>query len=664
MHTALILSFALSAAPNLPLKTVVLYENGVGYFERRGALQHGATAQIALEPGQLDDVLKSLVVRSKEGVASVEFSPSISGEAARERAGLPEDEASLSTLCRSLAGVNVEVRKRGGTPLHGRVIDVSEEALGKVDKEGKPVIEPALLLYGVQGVARISLEAIDSVQPLESQVASAWNTAVSARARQPEPSRLVVKGHGEVAVGYTTEAPVWKTTYRLVLGDKPARLQGFALIHNDSDENWNGVRVTLASGRPTSFLFPLAGPSYDRRELVSPQDGLHPVPQLVTQEAREHLRGEAEMSHLSAVAGVGVGGFGTSGYGAGGGGARGTSVPVGISSTILEDGPTPLEPAAVSEAGDLFLYTVQHPVILGARRSALLPILDDTTKAERISVVDAEGQAYTGVRIENTTPLTLEKGTLTVFSDGAYSGETQVDRLKPREVRVLKHGEDVDLLVTRRATREEGALRNARVVGNEGARVLEVTRVDRLVHQIEVTSRADVLRTVLVELTGEKYQLVGGGEEDVRSPGQPRFGRLRVAPHSAATFELREEGAVIERIDANRVTSARLEQLARHALAAETKQFILSLKAEIARAEAAQTKIGMLEARTKAIETESARIRENLVAVGKTNAVAAAQAMGQQLLSLEDELRAVRKERELLNPVNAEVRKTLGQTSQ
>ncbi|HEY1088991.1 MAG TPA: hypothetical protein VGE37_14905, partial [Archangium sp.] len=139
MHA--LVALVLVAAPpqaRLPLKTLVLYENGVGYFERRGQVPSGAVAEIPLEPGQLDDALKSLVVVSQQGVASVEFAPPLSAEAARAMAGLPERAAqgSLSNLCKSLTGVEVEVKRETGPIVKGRVIEVSEEALARVDKDG------------------------------------------------------------------------------------------------------------------------------------------------------------------------------------------------------------------------------------------------------------------------------------------------------------------------------------------------------------------------------------------------------------------------------------------------------------------------------------------------------------------------------------------------
>jgi hypothetical protein len=653
-----------AAQPKLPLKSLTLYENGVGYFERRGLLGPHSVAEIPLEAGQLDDVLKSLVMVSDARVASVEFAPPLSVEAARAMAGMPEPEAqrSLENLLRALQGVDVQVSRDDGARFNGRVLEVSAE-LGAPDKEGKREPEPTLLIFGEAGLVKVSLSRLVSVRPTGSQVSLAWSRAVGATSLQPDRERLLVRGSsagGAVAVGYTTEAPVWRTTYRLVMGSK-ARLQGFALVHNDSDEPWNGVRVSLASGRPTSFLFPLAGPRYGRRDLVAPQDGLSTAPQLATREAREHLRGSLEEREGT----VGMG-YGTLGSGSGGGGygvaqhaltVRGAAA--GISSTVLEDGPTPIEPAAVSEAGDLFLYTVKEPVVLGARQSALLPIIDGAVAAERVTVLDAEGAAFTAVRLQNSTPLTLEGGTLSVFADAAYAGETQVDRVKPGEVRVLRHGVDLDLVVTRSTSRDEGPVRKARLTGLEGARILELTRVDSLVHHVSFSSRATVARTVLVTLPEDGYRVVHGGEEDVRSPGQPRYGRLMVAPKSTEDVDLVEEGAVVERIAAASLTSARVTALLSRDLPAEARALLLGVKAEVDRAEAAEVRVVALDAKLKVLESDQARLREDLGALNKGLAPAVAQKVAERLLALEDELQRLRREREATVETTTTVRRRL-----
>lgn len=655
MHAllALVVAAAPASPAPLPLKTLVLYENGVGYFERRGVVAPGKVAEIPLESGQLDDALKSLVVMSASGVASVEFAPPLAEEAARALAGLPEggEDASLTGLLLSLQGVDVEVTRADGKPLRGRVMQVSEEP-GLLDKDGKPVPEATLLVFGDAGLAKVPLRLVQAVRPVGQDVAQAWSRAAGAAALQPERERLVVRGSsagGAVAVGYTTEAPVWRTTYRLVLGKK-GRLQGFALVHNDSDEPWNGVSVSLASGRPTSFLFPLAGPRYGRRDFVTPEDGLEAAPQLATREAREHLRGQA----------FGFGGLGLRGTGSGGGGygmgmgavgsAHGTvvhggSIGTGISSTVLEDGPTPLEPAAVSEAGDLFLYTVKEPVVLGARKSALLPILDGPTGAERVTLLDAAGAVFSGVRLENTTALTLEGGTLSVFVDGAYGGETQIDRVKPGEVRVLKHGVDLDLEVARGTRREEGDLRRVRLVGLNGQSRLELTRVDTLIHSVTFTSRADKVRTVLVELPEEGYRVVAGGEEDVRSPGQPRYARVSVKPKSEESVDLVEEGAVVERLAPESLSSARVAELLKKKMPDDARALLAGLEARLAQHEAALARAQAIDAKIRDVEADVGRTRENLAAAGKGGATKAAEALGQRLLTLEGQLDQLKRER-------------------
>src|SRR5262249_46971894 len=145
----LLVSVAVAAAPpRLPLKSLVLYENGLGYFERKGPMAASAVAEIPLEAGQLDDALQSMVVVSDQGVASVEFAPPLAAEAARAMAGLPDpqSERDLATVLRSLQGVDVRVTAAGSASGRGRVVDVAEET--RYDEKGNALPAPTLLLFG------------------------------------------------------------------------------------------------------------------------------------------------------------------------------------------------------------------------------------------------------------------------------------------------------------------------------------------------------------------------------------------------------------------------------------------------------------------------------------------------------------------------------------
>ena len=649
---SLVLLSVVAAEPQrLPLKSLVLYENGLGYFERRGQVAKGDVAWIPLEPGQLDDALKTLVVMSDRGVASVEFEPPLSPEAARAQAGLPEEDqaTTLPSLLASLKGVDVKVSRKEGPEVRGRVVDVVEEE--ERDKEGHPFTVELLLVFGERGLLRVPLKQVTGVRPVDPAVQLSWERATGAQATHIGQSWLKVRGSagaGQVSVGYTTEAAVWRTTYRLVMGKGLARLQGYALVHNDSDEPWEQVKVTLASGKPTSFLMPLAGPRYGRREMVALSDGLDAAPQLATQEAREHLLGNSGSGGTvsGGLLGSGSGGGGY-GYGMGSVGTvgRGSGVGTGSSvSTLLEGGPTPLEPAAVSEAGDLFLYTVAEPVQLGARKSALLPILDAKADGERVTVVETGGAAVNAVRLTNSTQLTLEGGTVSVFTDAAYAGEAQLDRLKPGEVRVIRHGEDLDVEIFRSTDAAQGPVKVVKRVGTKEAPALELHRLDRITHKLELVSRAGVSRTLLVELPREGFRVTKGAEEDVRSPGQPRFARFSVAAKEKRTQEIIEEGAMKERVSFDQLSTSKLDAMLALGIDAGVRATLQSVRVEVARVEAAKRRLDELAARQKAIEADVTRVRDNLAAAGKGGASDAARKLGEKLLQLEDELVRVAEE--------------------
>src|SRR5437879_13912862 len=56
-----------AVAADLPVRQVTLYKHGVGYFERSGQLAAGESARLDFKFGEMDDVLKSLVIEQKNG---------------------------------------------------------------------------------------------------------------------------------------------------------------------------------------------------------------------------------------------------------------------------------------------------------------------------------------------------------------------------------------------------------------------------------------------------------------------------------------------------------------------------------------------------------------------------------------------------------------------
>ncbi len=118
---------ALGKPTLLPLKRVRLYETGVAYFERTGAIGANAVS-LPVPASHLDDALKTLVVYSKGGaarVSGVEFGSSVSRGMGRALAGVAPDAGRLSlpVLLESLKGADVAVALSRGT-LAGRLVEV------------------------------------------------------------------------------------------------------------------------------------------------------------------------------------------------------------------------------------------------------------------------------------------------------------------------------------------------------------------------------------------------------------------------------------------------------------------------------------------------------------------------------------------------------------
>src|SRR5580698_9674454 len=75
---ALIVCAALAKSAELPVRTVVLYKHGVGYFERGGTLGPGESARLDFKAGEMNDVLKSLTISDQGGkVTGLRYDSSI-----------------------------------------------------------------------------------------------------------------------------------------------------------------------------------------------------------------------------------------------------------------------------------------------------------------------------------------------------------------------------------------------------------------------------------------------------------------------------------------------------------------------------------------------------------------------------------------------------------
>jgi len=667
----------------LPLKNVRLYETGVGYFERTGAANPSGGTSLPVPAGHLDDALKSLVVLGQDGQSQVdglEFESSISEGMARALAGLSKEAdspISYLQLLSSLEGDEVEISTKSGA-FEGRVIDVvqipkakaEEEHENESSREGDDAKDGddeaksdpelvVLLLTKAHEIRRFPSSEIDAVRPMSPVTAArlglALNTLSTRAAQTRRMLRVMARSKGPVTLGYIAETPIWRTTYRVVL-DKTGQggvLQGWALLHNDTDEDWQKIRVQLVNGRPDSFLFPLAAPRYTRRDLATPEHELSTIPQLLDQ-TPDAIWGDHADIEGGSYGTIGHGGGTGSGQGFGSGygrlGGRATVISGRVSnSNLLEIGNLASIAAAVGiESGALFTYTLPQLLDLRAHGSALVPFVQSPVDAKQITWIGgSNADARMAVRFVNSTKQTLPPGPIAFFADGGFAGESALERLKPKERRYIEFGGDLDVETSselkvwseeaKRLTYQHGQL-SEHYVRNETSLFTIENRsgLPRSVHWVlEVVNNAKVEGPDEVTFDSSRGRPVAVFEiparKEVVREVRTEQGLSRTTSLKAIGVELLERLANVESLPPEQRAVAKVAAERRAAVGATREKKELNTKA------------------TQEVEKDLERLREHLKALGGEIGGVAANPFVKRILAAEDRLTALRTEKQKLD---------------
>ena len=266
------------SASKLPVRRVVLYKNGVGYFEHLGRVRGNQDVHIDFTSAQLNDVLKSLTVLDLAGgrITGVDYNSEapLARRLATLRLALGE-KPSLAEFLGAVRGARIEVRAAGGTPVTGRLLSVERKTRSTTNWTVET--EEISLISETGEVRSVDLNPTTSVRITEKdlQVEVGRYLGLIASSRDQDVRRMTIStaGNGErnLYVSYISEVPIWKTTYRIVLprtAEKKPLLQGWAIVDNTVGEDWNDVELSLVAGAPHSFIQQLSEPFYGRRPVV------------------------------------------------------------------------------------------------------------------------------------------------------------------------------------------------------------------------------------------------------------------------------------------------------------------------------------------------------------------------------------------------------------
>src|SRR5579871_6600731 len=115
----------------LPVRRVVLYKNGVGYFEHTGRVRGDQELRIDFTSSQLNDVLKSLTVLDLNGgkISGVGYNSVAPISEQLKSLRLPLGESTtLADFLGALRGSRVEV-SNGSSTTSGRLLSVEEKVV-------------------------------------------------------------------------------------------------------------------------------------------------------------------------------------------------------------------------------------------------------------------------------------------------------------------------------------------------------------------------------------------------------------------------------------------------------------------------------------------------------------------------------------------------------
>ncbi len=532
-----VLLFAIAAAASgadLPIREVILYKHGVGFFERAGKLEAGDTARIDFKADDMNDVLKSLTIVDRAGskISGVRYDAS---EPLEERLkNFPfavGPDSTLAVFLDQMKGARVEM-KLGTEAVTGVILSA------RVIKEGEKasVHETVTLLTDSGEMRTYDLAAASSVkftdpklQTLLKDYLSVLNGARSKDRRSVYIDSIGVAARDLIA-SYMTPSPVWKSSYRLLFAPQgEPTLEGWAIVDNTSGDDWNNVKLSVVSGRPISFITQLYPPKYVTRPNAELADNQAATPTVFEGSINGAVAAApAPMRAMAKTGSAGVGG------GFGGGVYRNLNVD----GRLVTDS-TISSTAEGRNAGDLFEYSFSSPVTVKKGESAMLPFLQQKLGARKLLIYEESFgvNPQNAAELTNSTGKTLDGGPITVYDAGTYAGEALVETVKAGDKRLISYGVDLGTRITTKFDSSRNVVRE--IHANRGSLTSKYAAEEVRTFTIKnVDAKA---KTLIIEHPQRYgYTLLQPQKASETTANSNRF-EVKLPASATETFVLREE---------------------------------------------------------------------------------------------------------------------------
>jgi hypothetical protein len=519
--------------PALAVKKIVVYKHGVGYFEREGKVRDNQKLVLAFKSAQMKDLLKSLYAVDLDGgrVAAISYDTKdpLSKQLEDILIRVPEQNA-LTQFLTQLKGARVEATI-GGETVAGSVVGIEPVAR---QTPGGTTTSYKLVLFRDDGkIQPVDLFEVSGLRLLDEGLQKDLKRLLEVTLKSKYSDRksvtLDAQGQGErtLRVGYIIETPIWKTTYRLLFqdGQKPL-LQGWAILENTTDEDWENVDVSFVAGSPMSFIMDLYTAYYPERHEIpvgvtaAPKPMDAPMTRGAAPPAAPRLEAAGRMKKDKAGEELEFG-------------RKAASLAEALENAVV--------PAAEGvEVGDLFAYQSREKVSVKRGQAALVPIL-----SERLDSADrvlhwrpgAGERPLNSVYLKNTTGLTLEAGPVTFFDGSTCVGEGLLRRVLKKDMKeMISFAVEAGVTVETRVRHRDDPVTRGRIAN--GVLTLTHTRNVENAYAVKSQLAKDVVLYVdTPRLQG--FTLAEPAKADEEIPGFYRF-RLDVKAAGAVELKTRE----------------------------------------------------------------------------------------------------------------------------
>ena len=422
---AAVAAAATPKATEVPLRQVKLYTAGAGYFEHAGHVQDNASVKLVFGAEQMNSLLKTFVVRDFDGGSVDDISYPAPTPLSEVLGAFSIDVATVSSryqLLQRLRGERVRFFPAdGGAAFSATVLGVEKLA----SQQHLPV-EVVNIVRDNGEVLGQSLNSIRHFVPenpaLVKELGQALTALASARNDTHRPFTLNFNGKGDrrVAFGYVLDMPVWKPTYRLTVNEngKDAFLQGWALVENRTDFDWNKLQLSLVAGKPNKM-----------NVLLYAYDNGKPRPQ---REIKRVFAAEAPVELALDDAGADA------------------AAPMALARSnkaVRFNAAASQRQVEAHSMGEMFAYDVATPVTLARRQATMLEIIGGNIPAEKVLYFHPGKMAANpdnALYLKNNSGKVMLAGPVAVFDEG-YGGDANLEHLAADGEALVRYSRALDV---------------------------------------------------------------------------------------------------------------------------------------------------------------------------------------------------------------------------